>query len=310
MVLSDCRKTHARLDGWSWGIWVVAYAIGFGLGILYPKDRTKIISSTVLGYMIATTLHLMFLGVFPGTPTNSFDTLRDFVFLKPPPIYYTFITLVMLFGPVVIGLATFTGTLVSTEISARRENLQLHINSSAALFAIIFPLSLMIMTVGLLNYNDFEEVEATTLEFQGLVRTINTEIGSVQDREPVPTLLFLHLDLLTSITLNAALAILCGLLIGIKRTIADSKIAALSTFVGFSIYIMLMLILLDIIAPNSTATISYESIYNDRIDSMRAPELVAFAVIWFIPPLISGTTAFITHMVMNTQHVTPAIASE
>lgn len=303
LVTSDdgiTLPTHTRDAVWLVVvIWLVAYIASFIIGFTRGIPRRDLIGSSVLGYLIAIFLHLSFLGVFPGTPTNSYDVLRDFVSLEPLPIYYIFTFLTLILGPLVAGLATYTGTLIAAETDGTRLPQHITVDASAVIFAAIVPFSVMFLALAIANLDDLEEVEETTHDYRLIVEQYNEGL-SFDQQEPVPEIVFLHIDDVLRTVYFVLLALVVGIIIAAKRTIISPVQAGLSAALGVGISMLMTLILLEIIEPSSSSAINYRDVHADRLGELLAPSVENFAFFWFVPPIVAGATAFITKSVVNT----------
>lgn len=279
-------------------MWLVGYVSAFIVGLCWEAPRRDLIGSSVLGYLIAATLHLALLGVFPGTPINSFNVLRSIVSLEPLPIYYIFVFLSLILGPVVAGLATYTGTLVAGEMYALRLPARTSVDPAAVIFATLLPVAAMLMAIGILNVRDLDEQKAVTRDYQIIINQFNENVP-FNEQEPVPSVVFLHLNSMTSLLNYIGLALIVGLLIGIKRVIRSPWQAGLSAMLGFGVSMLLAFLLLDLIEPDTTPNVNYTDIYTDELGTVRAPNVSTFAQFWFIPPLVAGATAFGLHLLLN-----------
>jgi hypothetical protein len=279
-------------------MWLVAYVSGFIVGLQWGVERRDLIGSSVVGYLIAACLHIAFIGIFPGTPTNSFDVLRSLVSFEPLPVYYVFAVLCLVLGPVVAGLAAYTGNLMAGEFAALRLSPQIGVDPIATIFAALLPVSVMLLAVSMLNYRDLDDVQQITNDYQVIIDQYNDQ-RPFNEQEPTPPIVFLHLDRLTDILYYAGLAFVVGVLIGVKRLIPSVWQSTLSAMLGLGVSMLLMFLLLDVIEPDTTPNINYEDIYTDELGTLRAPDPETFALFWFLPPTIAGLTALVLRLILN-----------
>ena len=281
-------------------MWLSAYVIGFIVGLANFAPRRDLIASSILGYLMATSLYLFFLGTFPGTPTNSFDVLRDFASFSALPNYYIFIFLTLILGPVVIGLATYTGILISNESEKLRIGSSISLSPFATIFATFIALSVMLLIVAIPNAANIDEVEQTTRDFRRIVNNYNQTSGlGLNDQETVPVLVLSDLDLATNIFFNSIVAIFVGLIVGTKRTLDSPTQAAMSAAGGIAAYVIVMFLIVELIEPKNTAAIDYSSVYEDDLGSLPALSAAPFIAFWVNGVWLSGATAFATNIAIR-----------
>lgn len=296
-------------------IWGTAYLVGVLAGLTANTPAVSIwptINSVIAGYLLATLLHVFILGPFPNTPANSFGVLRDLVSLSPLPVYYVFILMTLVLGPVLVGVAVYTGYLVASEYPFFRLETQPVIYAAGIIFAVSAPLAIMLMIIGTLNACDTDDIagfkgigdfriadvcnhkekQDLTVGYQRIVRDVNQSLP-FSEQETVPTILIFDLDLLPNPLVNALLALMVGISLGLQRRIAPSNLA-LSAGLGMIVYISLMLILVTILKPTTTIHVDYTLVYDDRLGNLRQPDTVIFATLWIVPPLVAAASAYAT----------------
>lgn len=310
-------------------VWAGAYLAGVAVGLVVSTKFAlwHVINSVVAGYLLAALLHLFIIGPFPTIPISSFGVLRDLASLEPLPVYYTFALMILVLGPVLVGVATYTGYLVAKEYPNLRLLMMPTVNIPAFLVAILVPASMMMVIIGSLNacdtdnlfgfkgigslqvdeLCDYDDKQVQTASYRQLVNNVNRSLP-FNEQETVPTILIFYLDLLPNALVNAVLALLVGVLIGFTRHTTTRDIA-LSAALGMMAYISLMLILVSILKPSSSARVDYTPVYNDRLGNLSDPDVVIFLTLWIIPPLIAAASAFAIHTLreMSTDQ-RPAIA--
>ncbi len=308
-------------------IWSSAYVIGILVGLTSNAPQTPIwhyINSVVAGYLLSTVLHIMFIGPFPNTPANSFGVLRDLVSLAPLPIYYIFVLMTLVFGPILAGIATYTGYLIANELLDFKFQSAFTIHANIFIFAFFAPLAIMMFFIGTLNvcnteeilgikgfaglqigdYCDYDNKQTLTVSYQRLANSVNQSLPFNQ-QETVPTILIFYLDLLPNPLVNALLALFCGVVIGLKRRLNGIDIA-FSAGLGMLTYIAMMLIITSTLKPTTTANINYAPVYNDQLRDLSHPDGIVFLTLWIIPPLVAVASAFATHILINAMLVPKA----
>ncbi len=303
-------------------IWGTAYVVGIVTGLTANTPTVSIwhvISSVVLGYLFAITLYVMILGPFPNIPTDSFGVLRDLVSIEPLPVYYVFILMSLVFGPILIGVATYTGYLVANEYLQLKLKAVPNLQPITIIFATIAPLSIALMLIGGLNVCDiedglsnlsdicsYEDEQALLRSYQRQVRNVNQTLP-YNEQETVPTILIFHLDLLVNPLFHAFLALFIGGIIGLKRN-ASPTVHAFNAAIGTMIYITLALILNEIFKPSTGGYIDYSLVYQDRLGDLAHPNAIVFMTLWSIPPIVAGASAFAVST-LRTQRATHEIAT-
>lgn len=310
-------------------VWAGAYLAGviIGLAVTTMFSLWDVITSVIAGYLLAALLHLFIIGPFPNVPTNSFEVLRDLVSLKPLPVYYTFALMILVLGPILVGVATYTGYLVAKEYPSLHLPTIPTVNATAFLVTILIPISIMMSVIGSLNTCDFDNIlgfkgignfqvadvcdmddkQRQTASYQQLVENVNRNLP-FDDQETFPSILIFYLDLLPNALVNALLALVVGIFIGLTRHTTASDVA-FSAGLGMIVYIGLTLVLVSILKPTSTTRVDYTPIYNDRLGDLSNPEPVIFLTLWIIPPLIAAASAFAVHILRemgNAQSQSPS----
>ncbi len=259
------------------GIWITAYLVGAVIGFLHADQasRRRIMGSTILGFLIALGLHLMFLNTFPGTPRDGFGVFLDIVNLRPLPTYYAFILLTLVIGPGIVALSTFTGLLLAQEFRSYLPPLQ--IEGRIVLFNALAPLSLIIFVLGALNQRNDGRILEIFLE----ARQTDTVL------EPV---ILLDLDHFINPTIHMIIAAIFGIGIGLLHIARSRTTAALNTMLGLGIHVTLVIIFAMLLAPHGPT-----QDFANHLGSLQAPDVLFFVALWFGPPLVGAGAAFAFH---------------
>lgn len=300
-------------------IWGAAYIAGIFVGLVADTTKHSIwkyVGSVVAGYLLATTLHVILLGPFPGTPADSWQVVLDLFDLRPLPTYYTFILMTIVLGPLLVSVATYTGYILANEFTGLRiDSNRVGLYPTVILFCAIAPLTIMMPIIGTLNVCnidtffgisvselcDYDEQQSQATSYQRLVRNANNDLP-IQEQQTVPTIIIFYLGLLPNPLVNALLALFCGVLVGLKRTWHGPSLAYSAGW-GMVIYIVMMMLLVTVLKPTAS-TIDFTPIYNDRLGDLSNPDLIIFSTLWAIPALIAMSSAYATHTLIHT--ITPS----
>lgn len=139
------------------GMWAGGYLAGFLGGLLQerPGYESSIVWSAVLGYEIGAVLRLILIGYFPDVPHEAFTEALDIFYLNAAPTYPTFLLLVLIFGPLMVGLAAVTGSFTAGGALTKFIPTP-KIDATTAVGAVLLPMTLLFLRLAYLNYRDID----------------------------------------------------------------------------------------------------------------------------------------------------------
>lgn len=266
------------------GIWLAAYIASAVVGFLHHKevDKGRVTASAVLGYWIGLVLHLIFLNTFPYTPTNSFSMILDLVNLHPLPVYYSFILLTVIVGPLIVALSAYTSILFAKEMDEWLPDIQT--DARMVLVMAALPLAMLFVRIGFYNYNHMELTNALWVQANRTSRDVSPFI-------------ILRLNLLIDAQLAMATLSVIGAFIGYRFTARNSISAAVDALMGGAIYVLMIMVLKQLLTPYADPNIPSEFV--DYLGSLQAPNEHHFMVLYFIPPLLGMAAAFAIHLLRS-----------
>jgi hypothetical protein len=271
------------------GIWGGGYLAGFIVGLMYRDFQTKsiVMRSAALGFTIGIGFRLLFINVFPNTPTTGFGVVRDLFELRPLPVYYTFLLLTLVVGPALTALASFTGLLLTQEWNATVFDVpRFQINPQSVLLSALLPLTVIILILGVANIYQSDAAQ----DIQRLA----------QLREaPTPPIIILYFNTLSNPSVNMILGAFMGILIGLSYTANSHTNAALSVGVGLMIHVLLIVLFEEIFSPYApTEGQSIEFAYTDDLNLITT-DIIFFALFWVGPIITAGASAFAVHNIRD-----------
>lgn len=271
------------------GIWGSGYLAGFIVGLMYRDLRSKgtVMRSVALGFTIGIGFRLLFINVFPTTPTTGFGVVRDIFQLRPLPVYYTFLLLTLVVGPALTALASFTGLLLAQEWKDLFVAIpRFQINSQSVLLSALLPLTIILLILGVSNV--YEADTAREIRQLAELREIST-----------PPFFILYFNTLSNPSINMILGAFVGILIGLSYAANNRTNAALSASLGIMIHVLLVILFEEIFAPYTpTQEQSVEFAYTDHLNLITT-DIVFFALLWAGPILTAAASAFAVHNIRD-----------
>lgn len=266
------------------GIWGAGYLAGFIVGLIYHDFRTKgiVMRSVAIGYTIAIGLRLLFINVFPNTPTTGFGVIHDLFNLQPLPVYYTFLLLTLIAGPILTALASFTVLLLAQERAFFTDVSRIRINPKAALFSALLPITVIIFILGVINIVEID----TARDVQELARF---------NQVPTEPIVILYFNTLTNPSVNMILGAFVGILVGLSYIANSRSSAALSAGVGLMFHVFLVIILEEIFSTYApTQAQSPQFAYTDNLNLLTT-NIAFFIFLWIGPIITAMLSAFAIH---------------